>query len=84
VQGGATNERETIAEFERLAEAAYAAMFDVRPYNVKDCYDDVQLYCSRAIDAAERGGLADEVARLTRRREHVENVYNSQFRGVGR
>jgi hypothetical protein len=77
------NGREAIG-FERLAEAAYAAMYDVRPHNVKDCYDDAQLYFSRAIEAAEIGGLADEATRLTRRREHVENVYNSQFRGVGR
>jgi hypothetical protein len=78
------NEREAVADFERLAEAAYAAMYDVLPHNVKDCYDDAQLYIGRAIEAAERGGLADEVVRLTRRAEHITDVYNSQFRGVGR
>jgi hypothetical protein len=78
------NEREAVAEFERLAEAAYAAMYDVRPRNVKDCYDDAQLYFGQAIEAALRDGLADEVARLTLRFEHVRNVYNRQFRGVGR
>ncbi len=78
------NDRETVAEFERLAEAAYAAMYDARPHQVKDCYDDARMYLTRAIEAAQGAGLADAAARLTRRLEHVENVYNSQFRGVGR
>jgi len=74
----------TIAEFEQLAEAAYAAMYDAAPHNVKDCHDDAQLYFSQAIEAAKLAGLADEAMRLTRRAEHVRKVYNSQFRGIGR
>ena len=77
-------ERDTIAELERIAESSYTAMYEARPHNVKDHYDDAQLYFSRAIEAAQQAGLIDEVARLVRRRDHVESVYNSQFRGVGR
>jgi hypothetical protein len=78
------SERETIAELERMAEGSYSAMYEARPHNVKDHYDDAQLYFSRAIDAAQRARLSDEVARLTNRRDHIIAVYNSQFRGVGR
>ena len=74
-------ERDTIAEFERMAESSYSAMYEARPHNVKDHYDDAQLYLSRAIEAAQQAGLVDEVGRLVRRRDHVESVYNSQFRG---
>ena len=76
--------RKTIDEFERAAEAAYAAMYEAKPYSVKDCYDDAQLYFSHAIAAAKLAGLADEVERLSQRAEDVKKVYNSQFRGVGR
>ena len=75
-------ERDTIAEFERMAESSYSAMYEARPHNVKDHYEDAQLYFSRAIEAAQQAGLVDEVGRLVRRRDHVESVYNSQFRGV--
>jgi len=33
-------DRDAVAEFERKAEAAYAAMYDVRPASVKDCYGE--------------------------------------------
>jgi hypothetical protein len=77
-------DRKTIDEFERAAEAAYADMYDAKPHNVKDCYDDAQLCFAHAIEAAKRAGLADEVVRLRSRVEHIASVYNSQFRGVGR
>jgi hypothetical protein len=73
-----------IAESERLADAAYAAMYDAKPHNVKDCFEDALLHFGHAIEAAKLAGLADEVVRLTRRVEHVQDVYNSQFRNVGR
>jgi hypothetical protein len=76
-------DRDTLVELERTAEAAYAAMYDARPYGVKDCYEDARLYFHRAIEVAQRAEFADEAARLARRLEHVEKVYNSQFRGVG-
>jgi hypothetical protein len=78
------SERETIAELERMAEGSHSAMYEARTHNVKDHYDDAQLYFSRAIEAAQQGGLSDHVTRLTNRCDHITAVYNSQFRGVGR
>jgi len=78
------NTPDTVADCERSAEAAYAAMYDARPLGVKDCYDDARLYFSRAIEAARSAGLTAEASRLTQRLEHIEAVYNGQFRGVGR
>jgi hypothetical protein len=75
---------ESIAESERLGEAAYAAMYDARPHGVKDCYEDALVHFGRAIETARRAHLANEVTRLSRRAEHIERVYNRQFRGVGR
>jgi hypothetical protein len=62
-----------------LAEAAYDRMYDAR--HPKDDYDDARRDFDAAIDEARRLGLDAEVARLTQRRDHVEAVYNSQFRG---
>ncbi len=67
---------------EELAEAAYDAMYDAKPYLVKDCFDDAHGYLSEAIDIAKRAGLNEEAARLTARRDHITSVYNSQFRGI--
>ncbi len=72
-----------MVRLEALAEAAYEAMYDARPWNVKDCYDDAMLYLGQAITEADRVGSAADVERLTRRREDISNVYNHQFRGVG-
>jgi hypothetical protein len=72
-----------IARLERLAEAAYDAMYDARPPLAKAHYEDAMLYLGRALAEAER---IDDVAafeRLTLRRDHIRNVYNNQFRGVG-
>ena len=74
---------EVIAECEAKAEAAYTAMYDARPHEVKDLYDDARLYFRQAIDAAQRAGRTDDVTRLTSRVQHAEDVYNSQFRGIG-
>ena len=76
-------DRNTVAHFEALAEAAYAAMYEERSFKVKVCYENARFHFGKAIEAAKRAGLADEFARLTQREEHVVNVYNSQFRGVG-
>ena len=65
-----------------LAEAAYEAMYGAPRHNVKDCLEDAVGYFSQAIDAAQRAGLAPTAERLTRRREHVIKVYNSQFRYI--
>ena len=75
--------RDTIAELERMAEASYAAMYEARPHNVKDHFDDAYGYFSQAIDVAKEAGLVTEVERLAKRRDHVNNVFNHQFRNVG-
>jgi hypothetical protein len=68
---------------EELGEAAYDAMYDARPHQVKDYYDDACAHFAKAIAAARQAGLEDEAARLTARLEHITNVYNHQFRGIG-
>jgi hypothetical protein len=66
-------------EWERRAEKAYTEMYEAR--RAKEPYEDACFAFARAIEAAQRLGLAQEVARLTRRVEHIRAVYNSQFRG---
>jgi hypothetical protein len=79
VQGHTDTE---VARLERLAEQAYAAMYDVPPLSsTKDNYDDARLYFQRSIEEARRLGLESEAARLTRRLEQICGVYDSQFRG---
>lgn len=72
-----------IARFEALAEEAYTRMYDVRDHNVKECVEDALYNLSRALDIAEMRGLRPEVARLTKRRDHIIAVYDSQFRRRG-
>jgi hypothetical protein len=69
-----------IARFEALAEQAYSTMYDTRDHNVKDCFDDALYNLGRAVDIARMRGLDVDVARLTKRRDHIQAVYNSQFR----
>ena len=68
-----------LARLETLAEQFYTAMYDAR--RPKDDYDDACLNFHLAIEEAKRLGLAEDIERLTRRRDHVRAVYNSQFRG---
>jgi hypothetical protein len=67
---------------ERLAESAYEAMYDAQRHNVKDHFEDALAYYRWAIDAAHLAGLESEIERLTRRVDHISNVYNSQFRYI--
>jgi hypothetical protein len=67
---------------EKLAEAAYDAMYQATPYTAKDCFDEARRYFSKAIQMAKDAGLDHEVSRLTARRDHVISVFNSQFRGI--
>ncbi len=67
---------------ERLAEAAYDALYEAKPEGAKDCFDDARSYFAKAIEFAKRAGLEDEAARLTTRLNHIVSVYNSQFRGI--
>lgn len=69
-----------IARFEALAEEAYTRMYDTRDHNVKDCFEDALYNLGRALDIAEMRGLTTDVTRLTKRRDHIQAVYNSQFR----
>lgn len=66
------------AEFERQAEAAYDAMYDAR--RPKDAYEDAMDAFRRAIKAAEAAGETGEAKRLEARRDHVREVYRTQFR----
>ena len=74
-----SSDRAPLDEWERRAEAAYAEMYEAR--RAKEPYEDACFAFARAIEAAQRLGLEDEVARLNRRAEHIRAVYNSQFRG---
>lgn len=69
-------------ENEKLAEAAYDAMYDASPSAAKDCLDDARGFFGKAIDLAKRAGLADEAARLSARCDHIVSVYDSQFRSI--
>ena len=83
-KGLGMGEAQSISESERRAEAAYAAMYDAPPYRAKDHFEDACLYFGRGIEAARRAGLAHEADRLEHRRKHISEVYDSQFRWVGR
>jgi hypothetical protein len=72
-----------IARFEALAEEAYTRMYDVRDHNVKECIEDALYNLGRALDIAEMRGLTPEVERITKRRDHIMAVYNSQLRRQG-
>ena len=69
-----------IARLERLAEAAYTAMYDAPRTSVRDCHDAAQGYLTQAIKIAERASMADVAARLKRRKDEIYNVYDHQFR----
>ena len=71
-----------VEKLKKLAEAAYDAMYEASPHSTRDCFEDARGYFDKAIDAAKRAGLADEVTQLTGRRDHIVQVYNSQFRGI--
>ncbi len=74
---------ETVAEHERRAEAAYTAMYEARPQQVKDLYEEARGHFWRAIEAAWTGLVLAEVVRLSARFAEVDAVYNGQFRGIG-
>ena len=76
--------KDEMADSEARAEAAYAAMYEARPHNAKDCYEDACHHLAQAIQIAARLGLTAEVARLENRGKEIDAVYNSQFRYVGR
>jgi hypothetical protein len=69
--------RRQMAEFEASAEKAYDDLYDSR--SPAGCYSDLKDHFAAAIGIATRAGLAEDVARLTRRLEHCKQVYRSQF-----
>ena len=73
-----------MADYEARAEAAYTAMYDAAPHNMKDCYDDARLYLAHALQIATGLGLVEQVERLKKRAAEIEAVYNHLFRYVGR
>ena len=77
-------QRETLAEHERQGEAAYEAMYEALPYEVKDLYEEAHRNFWRAIETAWQGRMFAEVVRLSARFAEIDAVYNSQFRGIGR
>jgi hypothetical protein len=74
-----SSSRADLDAWERRAEQAYSEMYEAR--RAKEPYEDACVAFARAIEAAQRLGLAGEVERLTRRVDHIRAVYNSQFRG---
>ena len=75
--------RVDMVRLEALAEAAYDAMYEAKLVGARDRYEEARLYFDRAIEAARRARLPQEAARLTRRRNQVARIYNSQFRYTG-
>ena len=73
--------REAMLEWERKAEAAYAAMYEAESWNQKDLKDDASFYLARALEIAEQLGLDEDADRLRARGENIRGVWNSQFRG---
>jgi hypothetical protein len=78
--GREQSDRAQLDEWERRTEEAYSEMYEAR--RAKEPYEDACFAFARAIEAAQRLGLEDEVARLNRRVKHIRAVYNSQFRGL--
>lgn len=76
--------RKEIARLEALAEAAYDEMYEASRHRAKECYEDAMGYLAEAIALAEKARLRHMVSRLKARRDHIYNVYNHQFRYVGR
>ena len=76
------SEHAELTRLERLAEQAYAAIYDAPPLSsTKDGYDDACFYLHKAIEEAHRLDLPSEVERLAGRLDNIRGVYNSQFRG---
>ena len=73
-----------MVDHEARAEAAFTAMYDAAPHNVKDHYEDAHLLLARAVEIATGLGLIAEAERLKKRGEEIDAVYNHQFRYVGR
>jgi hypothetical protein len=75
--------RVDMVRLEALAEAAYDAMYEARLDGARNRFEEARQNFDRAIEAARRAHLSQEAARLTRRRDQVVRIFNSQFRYSG-
>lgn len=75
--------RVDMVRLEAMAEAAYDAMYEARMVGAKYRFEEARHDFEGAIEAARRARLPQEIARLTRRRDQVVRIYNSQFRYSG-
>lgn len=75
--------RVDLVRLEAFAEAAYEAMREARPQHARNKFEEARAHFDRAIEAAQRARLHDEVARLKRRRDQICQVYNGQMRYSG-
>ena len=75
--------RVDMVRLEAFAEAAYEAMRESRPQHARRRFEEARDHFDRAIEAARRARLYDEVARLKRRRDQISQVYNGQMRYSG-
>lgn len=76
--------RAAMVAHERRAEDAYEAMYRARVFAVKDLYEEALQQLRLAIAVAMANDFSDDARRLDRRLAHIEAVYESQFRHVGR
>lgn len=79
----AISARVDLVRLEAFAEAAYEAMREAHPAGARDRYDESREHFDRAIEAAHRARLGDEVARLKRRRDQIGQVFHGQMRYSG-
>ena len=70
--------KEDIAVFVFLAEGAYARMY--KSSHPKDERDEALYQLNMALRIARVLKLKEKEAELTERYEHIESVFNSQFR----
>jgi len=75
--------RADMVRLEAFAEAAYHAMRECRPKHARNRYEEARLQFDRAIEAAQRARLGDEVVRLQRRRDQISQIYYGQMRYSG-
>ncbi len=69
-----------MARFEALAEEAMSAIYDARRPDLRAALEDALYNVERALDIARIRGWADDAARLTKRRERIQAVFNARFK----